>query len=162
MAAIGVSESSPSSMAENAAPSAPYSVAYSSTMNSTSRMFFRCLTTTLFLAPLVLLDFVWPGIRTLVVAVGLLLVISLSLSLAFLPVLAGPPPQEQRLAPWIRRLVARFVRVSVRRPWLVLGTSVALVVGAMGVALGMGVRGGDPVERREGCHVPGGLAPGRA
>jgi HAE1 family hydrophobic/amphiphilic exporter-1 len=125
------------------------------------------VTTLLFLAPLAFLDFVWPGIRTLVIAVGLLLLVSFVLSALFLPVLRGAstrPPVRflTTIRGWIggrwarpaRRLVGGLVIQSTRHPRVVLVASLVLAVGAFASVVLVGVNVGAPSSTRElSAHV---------
>jgi len=124
------------------------------------------VTTLFFLAPLAFLDFVWPGIRNLVLAVGLLLVTSFGLSAFFLPVLRGPvdaPPVRAlvrarvlvgRFGGAARRGVGRLVVWSSRHPKRVLATSAALALGAVAAVIGAGVDLGQALEGHEiSAHV---------
>lgn len=122
--------------------------------------------TLLFLAPLAFLDFVWPGIRTLVSAVGLLLVVSFALAALFLPVLPGAGADPRGGRPWklpqalarcarsARRLAARLVGFSIRRPRLVTAASAALAIGGAALLAALGVSLDDRAPAREvAVHV---------
>jgi multidrug efflux pump subunit AcrB len=102
-----------------------------------SALLSALVTTLLFLAPLAFLDFVWPGIRTLVVAAGLLLVVSFALTALFVPVLRGAGDEVSRPARWRSRLVKRFGSIARRSVQAVLAFSTrrASVVTALSAGL---------------------------
>jgi HAE1 family hydrophobic/amphiphilic exporter-1 len=128
-------------------------------------LFTALVTTLLFLAPLAFLDFVWPGIKTLVVAVGLLLVIAFVLTALFVPLIRGGGIETAALARLKQAMVRRFGRsirravqavlaFSTRRARLVAVLAGAVAAAAVAAVVVSGVQlGGGPDTPELTVHV---------